>query len=109
MARKTFHADVTAAATEVYGESLSVRFAIEPNLFQTARREQEQVKAAPVVVKPEETPKSDSQRRVRRWAKLSEFVVGPCNRVARCGSIERGGSTGRKCKSFSFSWTGWYW
>lgn len=84
---KTFHADVTAAATEVYGESLSVRFAIEPNLFQTARREQEQVKAAPVVVKPEETPKSDSQRRVRRWAKLSEFVVGPCNRVAHAAAL----------------------
>jgi chromosomal replication initiator protein len=48
---KKFAADVRAAAQEVAGRTVAVRFAIEPSLFQAARAEQEaakeQVKSAP--------------------------------------------------------------
>ncbi|MGL4553096.1 MAG: chromosomal replication initiator protein DnaA [Gemmataceae bacterium] len=88
---RTFQADVVAAAAEVYGEALAVRFAIEPDLFQAARREQQAVKSAPAVavkaVKAEEQAKPEPARRTRRWAKLTEFVVGPCNRVAHAAAL----------------------
>jgi chromosomal replication initiator protein len=83
---RTFQTEVAAAAAEVYGEELSVRFQIEPELFQAARREQQAVQAAPVV-KVEEPVKADPPRRGRRWLKLTDFVVGPCNRVAHAAAM----------------------
>lgn len=86
---KNFAAAAAAAAQEVFGQAMQVRFVIDPQLFQEARREQEEARAAQQdrsrspsrdhkgVESPAEAP-----RRVRRWRRLSDFVVGPCNRVA---------------------------
>ncbi len=115
---KTFHGALAAAAREVFGRALAVRFVIDPQLFQAARREQAEAKAAcgssrrprvkptlfsrdpkgsapPTVSKktvpavepmaPEEPPASP--KRARRWHRLSEFVVGPCNRVAHASAL----------------------
>jgi chromosomal replication initiator protein len=120
---KTFGGAVAAAAEEVCARPMEVRFNIDPELFQAARREQAEVAAeatpapaatvAPVSVKEEgrknrpekpvaqasvpveparmERPAKDqgaaAGRRGRRWRKLSEFIVGPCNRVAHASAL----------------------
>src|SRR5262249_23065665 len=85
---KTFGADVAAAACEVYGEELEVRFRIEPQLFQAARREQaEGIAPAPEAVEEAPQPRLAPKARSRRWHKLSDFVVGPCNRVAHAAAV----------------------
>jgi chromosomal replication initiator protein len=117
--QKTFADPVRAAAAEVFGESLAVRFVIDPELFQAARQEQAAVKeaeteplaaahaepqAAPAKGKKKKQPegptlfdglvadplpqKSDPRPKpARRWHKLTEFVVGPCNRVAVASAL----------------------
>ena len=42
--QKTFHDALAGAAREVFGRTLTVRFVIDPQLFQAARREQAEVK-----------------------------------------------------------------
>ncbi|HVS34269.1 MAG TPA: DnaA N-terminal domain-containing protein, partial [Gemmataceae bacterium] len=41
---KTFQDDLAAAARQVFGRAMQVRFVIDPQLFQAARREQAEVK-----------------------------------------------------------------
>jgi chromosomal replication initiator protein len=133
---RTFGAAVAEAAAEVYGSPLSVRFAIDPELFQAARRAQAEArpaqerggtqtsftgKATPLTPDPSPQPgeggrKPEAQargersraprqtpplpnlsppegepegrrRKTRRWHTLSEFVVGPCNRVAHASAL----------------------
>ena len=102
---KTFHDALTATAREVFGRPLAVRFVIDPELFQAARREQEAVQVPPAppvgrdapaersagasrLTEPENAPEAAaSPKRTRRWRKLSEFVVGPCNRVAHASAL----------------------
>jgi chromosomal replication initiator protein len=108
---RTFHDAVAEAVAEVYSEPLSVRFTIDPELFQAARREQNDVargatetKQTPVApgphpirpsgpIRPIEQPvapasaASPASRKTRRWHKLVEFVVGPCNRVAHASAL----------------------
>ncbi len=105
---RTFHDAVAEAVAEVFGEPLPVRFTIDPELFQAARREQESVakgeRPAPAPMgpmgpirpigpmSPTEQPAtpaapSPAPRKARRWHKLSEFVVGPCNRVAHASAL----------------------
>ncbi len=89
---KSFGAAAAAAAQEVFGQAMQVRFVIDPQLFQEARREQDEARAAqPNRDRKEAEPSrdrkgaekaEDAPRRVRRWRRLSDFVVGPCNRVA---------------------------
>ena len=107
---KTFRDALAAAAREVFGRAMTVRFVIDPQLFQAARREQAEVKppAEPALSHPplasgrrepaDETHQpahagrspmesAAAPKRARRWRKLSEFVVGPCNRVAHASAL----------------------
>ncbi len=97
---RTFGTAVAEAVEEVYGLPLPVRFVIDPELFQAARREQAQALAPPP---PEPAPRAEGKRprpaepeapepavpirRGRRWHRLADFVVGPCNRVAHASAV----------------------
>jgi chromosomal replication initiator protein len=118
--QKTFGDAVQAAAGEVLARPMQVRFTIDPELFQAARREQDAAagKGASGAhrVPSEETPgKEQSAQPIqpagnaepanprarqagagggtaprpasRRWRRLAEFVVGPCNRVAHAAAV----------------------
>ncbi|HKI32615.1 MAG TPA: chromosomal replication initiator protein DnaA [Gemmataceae bacterium] len=130
--QKTFADAIRAAAADVFGASLPVRFVIDPELFQAARQEQEEERRAggvspPVADRPDlpsspgglRPPLADAPaaprkgkkpaegptlfdglvaesipqkvepraKPARRWHKLSEFVVGPCNRVAVASAL----------------------
>src|SRR5262245_46966119 len=82
---KKFADAVHAAAREVLGQEMQVRFVIDAGLFQAARREQEQ---HPQVTSSQPTPPANvmsparATQRLRTWRLLKEFVVGPCNRLA---------------------------
>jgi chromosomal replication initiator protein len=83
-----FGAEVAAAAAETLGHAVPVRFTIEPALFQAARREQE---ATRTPTTRRESPPRRSEREsptkpARRWRRLSEFVVGACNRVGHAAA-----------------------
>jgi chromosomal replication initiator protein len=109
---KSFGEAAAASACEVFGRPMQVRFVIDPELFQAARREQEEVRQAheerqsptpqaeqsrtsnapqgrqrsaesaqPQKTAPPEKER-ETPRRARRWHRLSDFVVGACNRVA---------------------------
>jgi chromosomal replication initiator protein len=119
---KTFRAEVAAAAAEVVGHAVEVRFVIDPELFQAARREQDSIqgaksqasnhkpqkteppaaKPAPRAPEPKKAPRSRKKseeleptlfdavretKRTRRWHRLTDFVVGPCNRVAHASVL----------------------
>lgn len=112
-----FSEQVRAAATDVCGKPMRVRFAIDPELFQSARREQAAavatgaLNAEPAVLeqpatrpqpRPERVAKADKPARGlfdtpvssreplatrRRWHRLSDFVVGACNRMAHAAAL----------------------
>lgn len=128
--QRTFHTAVKEAAAEVFGDEMEVGFTIDPELFQAARQEQEQVKQAhseqaasqgkteslPGSPLPNEERQGTEEKqrqkgekrkrkeegshrqqktlfdtlkpkRSRRWHRLSEFVVGACNRVAHASAL----------------------
>jgi len=106
--QKTFEADVRAAAAEVVGGPVAVRFAIDPELFQAARRQQEEVPGSQVQVPDSGTRRPGAKKKLpakppaappprqpqpatrnpnrRRWRSLADFVVGACNRVAHASA-----------------------
>lgn len=113
-----FAGAVRDSALEILGEPVSVRFAIDPVLFQAARQEQEAItdhgtKSAKKPLTPVPSPSGRGEtsqpfspgesgrgegildtvsavavsRRARRWRRLPDFVVGPCNRVAHASAL----------------------
>ncbi len=86
---KTFDADIRAAAADVLGRPLPVRFVIDPELFQAARERETAAcggAAVPNATPPAAHPQA-SKKKPRRWRQLSDFVVGSCNRVAHAAAI----------------------
>jgi chromosomal replication initiator protein len=107
--QRTFTEAVRAAAHEVCGQVTEVRFHIDPELFRAARQEQSEVQAAAhpgrvhrteeetpmmassstavtVPARPRPAQKSARQTK-RRWRRLGDFAVGPCNRVAHASAL----------------------
>jgi chromosomal replication initiator protein len=100
--QRTFADAVRAAASEVLGRPMQVRFAIDPELFQAARRSQAEPVPGiePRLPRPEDrqtppphpTPprpvaEPRAVKRTRRWHRLSDFIVGACNRVAHAAAV----------------------
>jgi chromosomal replication initiator protein len=102
--QSTFGEAVRAAASDVLARPMRVQFAIDPELFQAARRKQEECRTGPAnkpaAPNPEPVTKSETTtakprrsddlraaKRTRRWHRLSDFVVGACNRVAHASSL----------------------
>ena len=104
--QSTFGEHLRAAACALLGRPMQVRFAIDPELFQAARRAQEQAGAlkepgqeasaaapdCPVQNLQADAPQLDPKRASapkpqRRWHRLNDFIVGPCNRVAYASAV----------------------
>lgn len=103
--QKTYAGDLAAVAEEVLGQSMPVRFTIDPELFKAGRKRQsdspmplfEDGAASPAALAaPREirtaavntvhSPERRSQRPPRRFRRLEDFVVGACNRVAHAAA-----------------------
>jgi chromosomal replication initiator protein len=84
--QKTFGPDVKAAAADVLGETVAIRFVIDPELFQAARQK-ESVAAPGSVESPPPAPPVSRPVRQRRWRLLEDFIAGTCNRVAHASAL----------------------
>jgi chromosomal replication initiator protein len=97
---RTFGDAVRAAAAEVFGQPMQVRFAIDAELFQQARREQAAVENQKSEVGgqrseargkktegADQAAQAPAPKRARKWRRLGDFVVGPCNRVAHASAV----------------------
>ncbi len=98
---RTFGEQVRAAASEVRGQPVQVEFRIDPELFQAIRKAQAEavgttVPDTAIVAAKESSPDSihvpepkpePKPKRSRRWHRLADFVVGPCNRLAHATAV----------------------
>ena len=111
--QKTFAEDIRESASAASGRPIQIRFAIDPELFQAARREQAEHGPAASLVRgslsedhgPQEHDQHDLPTLAprpgttghgphnrpcsnqRRWHQLADFVVGACNRVAHASAL----------------------
>jgi chromosomal replication initiator protein len=105
----TFGEAVRAAASEVLARPMRVQFTIDPELFQAARKKQEECRRSQQpeargqgagvrglepgsesdkgIGKPARAAEPGVSKRTRRWYRLSDFVVGTCNRVAYASAL----------------------
>jgi chromosomal replication initiator protein len=92
----TFANEVAAAATELLGYAIALRFVIDPQLFQAARHAQHQAAALPVppmaktsegAAAPAPVPRPNPAKPNRRWRLLGDFITGPCNHVAHAAAL----------------------
>lgn len=103
---KTFRDDLLATVQTLTDVRPEIRFTIDPELFQAARRQEAQHRTLPAraeqpsrlhhktdgePVRPALLPAPGtarpSRKPMRRWLKLEDFVVGPCNRVAHASAV----------------------
>ena len=90
----TFLEDVRTVASDQAGRPVEVLFNIDPKLFQAFRQKEsggpvdDEPRRAEGLSPPVETPVNLEPRKAkpRRWRRLEEFVVGPCNRVAHASA-----------------------
>jgi chromosomal replication initiator protein len=103
--QNSFAEAVRIAAANVFGRPMEVRFAIDPELFQAARRAQTETAPDDSRPRPSEANRRLAQapvaepdtfeggcktavlKKPRHWRQLSDFVVGPCNRVAHASAV----------------------
>ncbi len=90
---------VREAACAVLARPMQVRFTIDPELFQSSRKAELDrhavdpvlaAKEAPPAPTPAPTPPrapTKAAKRSRRWHRLNDFVVGPCNRLAHAAAL----------------------
>jgi chromosomal replication initiator protein len=106
--QNTFAEAVRSAAQEVLGRPVQVCFTIDPELFRAARQAQAEVEGSqgpapaakalrpgppgkPAPAEATNVPPGPQPIRLskgtRRWLRLADFVVGPCNRVAHASAL----------------------
>jgi chromosomal replication initiator protein len=98
--QKTFGTAVREAVIQVVGHGTTVRFAIDADLFQAARAQEDDVvkparetsrKQSAREPEPKEAPRAEKTKAPRtpkrRWRSLNDFIVGTSNRVAHASAM----------------------